>query len=207
MAFEFRLVCFVLYTGFVASLYAGEYNPDKNIGDDAPAWKDLPGVDGKLHSLDSLTDRKAIVVAFTCNSCPYAIDAENRLIALDKFCKDRDVALVAINVNKVAGDLLPAMKDRAKEKKFTFPYLFDESQQIAKQYGARYTPEFFVLDAKRKIAYMGSLDDSPDGKAVKVKHVESAIESALAGKPTAVAETVPIGCRIRFDRVRRTRKK
>ena len=196
----------VVGLALAGTLHAGKYNPDKNIGDAAPAWADLPGADGESHSLASLKDRKAVVVVFTCNSCPYAVDVEERLLSLDKYCKPREVALVAINVNKVAEDLLPAMKQRAKEKKFTFPYLFDESQQIAKKFGARYTPEFFVLDESRKIAYMGSLDDSPDGKAVKTKHVQSAIESALQGKAVTVTETVPIGCRIRFDRVKRTRK-
>ena len=185
---------------------AGQFNPDQNIGDQAPAWVDLPGVDGKTHSLSDLQDAKAVVVVFTCNSCPYAVDAEDRLIALYKICKDKDAALVAINVNKVEEDLMPAMIEKSKEKKYQFPYLFDESQQIAKKFGARYTPEFFILNKDRKIAYMGSLDDSPNGKAVTKTYAQDALNAVLAGKNPAVKETVPIGCRIRFDRVRRTRR-
>ncbi len=187
-------------------LAAGEFNPDLNIGDAAPSWQDLPGTDGGQHSSSDLKDAKAIVVVFTCNSCPYAVDAEERLNALHKTCSQNQTALVAINVNKIPEDLLPAMKARAKEKKLTYPYLFDQTQAIAKQFGARYTPECFVLDADRKIAYMGSLDDSPDGKHVKNKYVENALRAVLAGKKTSPSETVPIGCRIRFDRVKRSRR-
>lgn len=189
-----------------ATLSAGEFNPDKSIGDAAPAWEKLPGTDGKLHSSDDLKDAKVLVVIFTCNSCPYAVDAEERLIALSRFCQDNDAVLVAMNVNKVAADLLPAMKDKAKTKGYDFAYLFDETQSIAKQFGARYTPECFVLDAQRSIAYMGSIDDSPDGKSVTKTYARDAIKSVLAGETPAITESVPVGCRIRYDRVRRTRR-
>lgn len=191
----------------LAQIHAGEFNTTVNIGDTAPDWNDLPGTDDKPHSLDDLKDKKVVVVAFTCSSCPYAIDAEDRLIALQEKFADENVAVIAINVNKVEEDLMPAMKQRAEEKKFNFPYLFDESQQIAKAFGAKYTPEFFVLDKNRKIVYMGSLDDSPDGKNVSEPHVIRAIEAALAGEKPAVTETVPIGCRIRFERNLRNRSR
>tara|TARA_R110002049_G_scaffold4601_5_gene32738 strand:+ start:1031227 stop:1031805 length:579 start_codon:yes stop_codon:yes gene_type:complete len=184
---------------------AGEFNQVLSIGDAAPQWNDLPGVDGKLHSLSDLGERKAVVVVFTCNSCPYAVDVEDRLNALHEKYSDRSVSLVAINVNKVDDDLMPAMKEKAQQKKFQFAYLFDETQQIAKNFGAKYTPEFFVLNQDRKIAYMGSLDDSPDGKHVTKRHVESAIDAVLSGATPQVTETVPIGCRIRMERERRGR--
>ncbi|GAA5507373.1 thioredoxin family protein [Novipirellula caenicola] len=188
-------------------LNAGEFNTTINIHDDAPAWANLPGTDDQLHSLDDLKDKKVVVVAFTCSSCPYAVDAEDRLIAMQQKFAASEVAVVAINVNKVEEDLMPAMKQRAKEKKFNFPYLFDESQQIAKAFGAKYTPEFFVLDENRKIVYMGSLDDSPDGKNVTEPHVIRAIEAVLAGNKPTITETVPIGCRIRFERNLRNRSR
>ena len=197
----------VAFTCSHARIDAGEFNTTMNIGDTAPDWNDLPGTDDKMHSLDDLKNNKVVVVAFTCSSCPYAVDAEDRLIALQKKFTTEKVAVVAINVNKVEEDLMPAMKQRAAEKKFNFPYLFDESQQIAKAFGAKYTPEFFVLDKNRKIVYMGSLDDSPDGKNVSEPHVTHAIEAALAGEKPAVSETVPIGCRIRFDRNLRKRSR
>jgi len=198
------LSSFVLLAAFTAAV-AGEFNPVMDIGKTAPAWKNLPGVDGKQHSLADLDEKKVVVVVFTCNSCPYAVDYEDRIVAFAKehAAADSPVALVAINVNTVEEDLLPAMKERAEAKGFTFPYLFDESQQIARDYGAGYTPEIFVLDSARKIVYMGSLDDAPDPTKVKEHYVADAVKAALAGKPAPTPETFAIGCTIRFERRRR----
>ncbi|TWU23472.1 AhpC/TSA family protein [Novipirellula galeiformis] len=194
-------------TCFAAQTHAGEFNTTLNIGDDAPVWKNLPGTDDQLHSLSDLKAYDAIVVAFTCNSCPYAVDVEDRLIALQQQFAAQNVAVVAINVNKVEADLMPAMKQKAAEKKFKFLYLFDKSQQTAKDFGAKYTPEFFVLGNDRKIAYMGSFDDSPDGKNVTKPYVAGALEAVLAGNTPSLRETVPIGCRIRFERNLRKRSR
>ena len=190
-----------------ALLSAGEYNPVREIGDAAPAWTKLPGTDGKTHSLSDLKDKAAVVVVFTCNSCPYAVDYEDRLIAFHKKFASRNVALVAINVNKVPEDALPAMKKKARQKAFPFVYLFDESQKIAKDYGAFFTPEFFVLNKQRKITYMGSMDNNPDVKKVSMRYLNDAVEATLAGKKVATDETVPFGCKVRFERKRRKRKK
>lgn len=197
----------VLAGGFLgASLLAGEYNPVLEIGDAAPAWKNLPGVNGKTHSLSDLKKTPVVVVVFTCNSCPYAVDYEDRINALTKkHAKSKDVAVVAINVNLVAADSLAKMQSRAKDKGFVFPYLFDQSQEIAKAYGAARTPEFFVLNADRKIVYMGAMDDNSDAKKVTKKYVEPAIQAALSGETPEVKETVAIGCNIRFARKRRRR--
>jgi peroxiredoxin len=177
---------------------AGEFNSSRNIGDDAPPWKDLPGVDGKNHSLADL-DKKPVVVVFTCNSCPIATDYEDRIIAIAKKFADQ-VNFVAINVNRVPEDSLAKMKTRAEAKKFPYPYLFDESQQIAKDYGAVFTPEFFVLNADRKIVYMGGLDDNSDASQVKTKYLDPAIEAVLKGAKPETQETAARGCRIRFAR-------
>ena len=196
----------LLFPLFVSAAWAGKYNPKINLGDPAPAWEGLPGVDGKTHSLADLERAKAVVVVFTCNSCPYAIDVEDRLIALEKAYHAKGVALVAINVNKVEEDLLPAMKKKSKDKGFTFPYLYDESQQIARDFGATRTPEFFVLNDERKIVYMGALDDSPEGRDVEVSYVGSVLDAMLAGAEVKMSETIPIGCSIRFERSRRRRQ-
>lgn len=186
---------------------AGKYNSKLSIGDAAPEWKELPGTDGKKHSLGDLKDKEVIVVAFTCNTCPYAVDVEDRLIALaKKLSADGKGALVAINSNKVPDDLLPAMEKRAKAKSFNFPYLHDESQQVARDFGATYTPEFVVLNKDRKVVYLGALDDSPDGKKVTKKYVEDAVAAALAGKTLAVAETPAVGCAVRYVKERRKRE-
>ncbi|KLU07721.1 PPO candidate 1 [Rhodopirellula islandica] len=185
---------------------AGEFNTVLDIGDPAPEWNELPSTDGKKSSLTQWSDSKVVVLAFTCNSCPYAIDAEERLIALTKDYAERSVSVIAVNVNTIEEDAMPAMKEKAKEKQFPFAYLYDESQQIARDYGAKYTPQFFVLDADRKIAYMGAMDDSPDGRNVTQPHLRNAIDEVLAGKPVTVSETVPVGCRIRMERQRRSRR-
>ncbi|MGI9470808.1 MAG: thioredoxin family protein [Rubripirellula sp.] len=197
---------FPLLLWMAAPVQAGKYNPKLDVGDAAPSWESLPGVDGKSHSLVDLRDAKAVVVVFTCNSCPYALDVEDRVIALHKKYQSKGVALVAINVNKVEEDRLPAMKDKAKEKAFLFPYLFDESQQIARDFGATRTPEFFVLDGDRNVVYMGAMDDSPEGREVKKHFVEAALDATLSGAKVEVGETIPIGCSVRFERARRTRR-
>jgi peroxiredoxin len=182
-----------------SAIVAGEFNDVLKIGDAAPAWKSLPGVDDKAHSMEDLKDKKVVVVVFTCNSCPIATAYEDRIIAIAKK-HSREVAVVAINVNKVPADSLEKMKARAEEKGFPFPYLYDESQKIAKDYGAQFTPEFFVLNAERKVVYMGGLDDSSETDKVTKHYLDAAIEATLQGKKIDTAETRAIGCRVRFAR-------
>lgn len=203
-----KYVAILVLATIAAPVNAGEYNPVLSVGDKAPEWKELPGVDGKKYSLTGLEKKQVVVLAFTCNSCPYAVDYEERLVAFARKYtgEKKPVALVAVNVNKVEEDLPPKMLERAKSRGFTFPYLYDETQQIAKDYGAGATPEFFVLNQERKVVYMGSMDDSPDVDKVAKRYVEEAVQAALDGKLPEVKETVPIGCRIRFERTRRRRK-
>jgi peroxiredoxin len=200
-----RLLLFVAVSLTAAVSLAGEFNPTLSIGDKAPAWADLPGTDGKNHALADLKDKEVIVVAFTCNSCPYAVDYEDRMIAFaKKHCTpEAKVALVAINVNKVEEDSLPEMQKRAKEKQFPYPYLFDATQQIAKDYGATFTPEFFVLGKDRKIVYMGAMDDKTNPTEAKTNYVELAVAAALTGKSPETKETVARGCLVRYERKRR----
>jgi peroxiredoxin len=187
------------------TLSAGKYNDKLSPGDAAPAWADLPGVDGRKHSLADLKDKEVVVVVFTCCSCPAATDYEDRIIAFANKHAGRDdkVALVAINVNTVEEDRLPQMKERANKKGYRFPYLFDESQKIGRDYGAQYTPEFFVLNRDRKVIYMGAMDDRDDPARVKENYLEAAVRAALQGEKPANAETVARGCRIRYERKRR----
>ena len=188
-------------SSIAASASAGEYNEVLSIGDAAPAWRNLPGTDDAKHSLDDLREKKLVVVVFTCNSCPIASDYEDRIIALAQK-HGENVAFVAINVNLIDDDSLPKMKERAEEKKFPFPYLFDETQQIAKDYGAIFTPQFFLLDENRKVAYMGGMDDNSNASLVTTQYLEPAIEASLRGEKPATTETVARGCRIRFSRKR-----
>jgi peroxiredoxin len=184
----------------VAASPAGEYNQKLSVGDQAPSYHDLPGTDGKTHSLDDLKDKDVVVLVITCNHCPVAVAYEDRILSfVKKFAgPDGKVALVAINVNKIKADLPPKMKERAEEKGFTFPYLFDESQQIARDLGASMTPEFFVLDKQRKIVYMGAFDDATQNP--KVNYLEPAVEAALAGRTPEKKETNPRGCQVMYDK-------
>src|SRR4029079_4175889 len=111
------------------SARAGKYNDVLSIGDVGPSWEKLPGTDNQDHSFADLKDKAVVVVVFTCNSCPYAQDYEDRINAfVEKNCGPQSkVALVAINVNTIVSDRLLAMQQRAKEKKFQFPYLYDET--------------------------------------------------------------------------------
>jgi peroxiredoxin len=208
-SFRFRLaIGFLSFAFFVAvspKLQSGKYNADRSIGDPAPVWTALPGTDSKSYSMRDFDNRDVLVVVFTCNSCPYAVDYEERINRLAKKYSGADsrVGLVAINVNKIEADLLPAMTKRAKDREFVFPYLFDESQQIAKEYGAGRTPEIFVLNKNRQIVYMGSLDDNAKEELVKSHYVEDAIAATLAGEKVSMSETPPIGCAIRFARERK----
>ena len=201
------LACALLLV-LTATASAGKYNQTHNIGDAAPSWSKLPGVDGQEHSLDDLKDKEVVVLFFTCNSCEYAVEYEDRIIAIaKKYTGEKTrVAFVGVNVNKIEEDSLANMKAKSEKKGFPFVYMFDETQKIARAYDATTTPEFYVLNKERKIVYMGSLDDSSDATKAKVNYVQEAIDATLAGKEPKTTETVPIGCLIRYERVRRTKK-
>jgi len=202
------------------SIDAGKYNDVLSIGDKAPEWKDLPDVvSGKKHSLADLEDVPVVVVVFTCNSCPVATDYEDRILkfaekygvgtrgndprAIKLAAGHSKVAFVAINVNKVKDDLPPEMKKRAEKKNYAFPYLFDETQEIARKFGANFTPEFFVLDRERRVVYMGAMDDNSNPAKVTASYLELAVEAALAGeRPTITETSAAAGCRIRYARRR-----
>ena len=178
---------------------AGKFNKVLGVGDAAPDWADVAGVDGANHSLKDYKDAKVVVQIFTCNKCPVAIAYEDRLVEIARDYKDKGVKLVAINCNNADADKLPKMKERATAKGFTFDYLYDPGQKSGKAFGAKVTPEVFVLDANRKIVYMGKIDDSWESPSdVKKAYLRDAIEAALAGKAPEVTETKAEGCGIGY---------
>ncbi|MCB0736116.1 MAG: thioredoxin family protein [Bacteroidetes bacterium] len=189
----------------IAVLMAFAFKGDKtlSVGDVAPDFT-LKNVDGKKVSLSDYNDKKGVILVFTCNHCPFAIKWEDRIIELDKNYAKKDWPVVAINPNDpevVPNDGPEEMKKRAKEKGFTFPYLFDEGQKIFPKYGATKTPHVFLLKRYKKefkVEYIGAIDDNyQDASKVTTKYVENAIEDLEAGKKPRLTEAKAIGCSIK----------
>lgn len=173
------------------------------VGDIATDFK-LKNVDDKLVSLSDYKDAKGFIVIFTCNTCPVSVANEDRILALDEKYKNLGYPVIAINPNNPAvqpGDSFELMKVRAKEKGFTFPYLFDDGQKIYPQYGASATPHVYVLQKEKAglvVEYIGGIDNSSRNPAnVKTKFVENAVDALLEGKPVEVTLTRAIGCSIK----------
>ena len=173
------------------------------IGSQIPYFE-LKGVDEKVYSLDSFSDKELLVIIFSCNHCPYVQAYEDRIKAIQQDFEDKGVAVAAINSNddsQYPDDSFENMKKRAREKLFNFPYLRDEDQSMAKKFDASHTPEIFLFDKERKLAYHGKIDDNwKDEKAVKNHYLKDAIIELLEGKEISVPETFSIGCTIKWKR-------
>lgn len=171
------------------------------IGAAAPDFS-LPGVDGKNYSLADFKGSKLLVVMFTCNHCPYVIGSDDRTMKFYNDYAPKGVALVGINSNETKdhpGDSFEKMKERSKALGFKWPYLRDESQEVALKYGALRTPHFYVFDQDRKLAYTGRMDDNPRTPGQEKTHeLRDAMDALLAGKKPAVPVTNPIGCNVKW---------
>ena len=190
------LAVFVLWLLPPAGM-AGKFNRALSIGDQAPSWSGLVGVDGRKRALADFADAKLVVLVFTCNHCPVATANQARLVALQRDFSARGVQLAAICSNPGDEDSLPAMKERAQAEGYNFPYLRDADQSAARSYGARQTPTALVLDGDRKVRYMGSIDDHwQDAAQVRRDYLRDALEALLAGQKVPIAETRPQGCEI-----------
>lgn len=173
------------------------------VGDKATDFK-LKSVDNKMYSMADYKDAKGFIVVFTCNHCPFAVKYEDRIIDLAKKYKSKGYVLLAINPNDPAAqpeDSFELMQKRAKEKKFTFPYLFDEGQKIYPQYGATKTPHVFLLDKNLVVKYIGAIDDNvEDASEVKEKYLENAIAALEKGEEPTPNTTKAIGCTIKVKK-------
>lgn len=162
----------------------------------------LPGTDGKTYEPGSFADAPALAVIFWCNHCPYVRAWEDRVIALQREYADRGVRFILINSNdpsKHPDDSFDNMTIRAREKQYPFPYLYDESQGVARQYGATRTPEIFLFDRDRTLRYHGATDDSVDDPAAaRQRYFRDAIEAVLGGRAPETTETPPRGCTIKW---------
>ena len=173
------------------------------VGDKASDFK-LRSVDGKMYSMADYKDAKGFIVVFTCNHCPFAVKYEDRIVALAKKYKSLGYELIAINPNDPAAqpeDSFDLMKVRAKEKGFTFPYLFDEGQKVYPQYGATKTPHVFLLDKSLTVKYIGAIDDNvDDAAAVKERYLENAIAALEKNQEANPSMTKAIGCSIKVKK-------
>lgn len=171
------------------------------IGTKLPEFN-LPGVDGKNYSPKNFSDKKVLIIIFTCNHCPYAQAYQDRIIALQKNYSQNGVQVVAINSNDATGypdDSFEKMKERAREKNFNFPYLRDESQETARAFGAQVTPDCFVFGQDRTLQYRGRVDDNWQNEdKVVSRDLENAVKEVLQDKNPAKQEAQAIGCSIKW---------
>jgi peroxiredoxin len=166
----------------------------------------LPGVDGKTYSPSSFKDAKILVIFWSCNHCPYVVGSEERMIRFANDYASRGVRMVAINSNETEGhptDSMPHMIQRAKERNFPFPYLRDDSQQVALAYGALRTPHYYAFAKDPagvwRLRYTGRMDDNPRTPgAEKTRELRDAVDAILTGKGPAVPMTNPIGCNVKW---------
>jgi len=177
-----------------------------NVGDKAADFK-LKNVDGKMVSLADYPDAKGFIVVFTCNHCPFAQAYEDRIKDLDKKFSGHGYPVIAINPNDkdvVPDDSFEAMQERAKDKKYSFVYLYDESQAVAKSFGATRTPHIYILKKENRqlvVKYIGAIDDNTDDpSAVKTKYVENAIADLSSGKEVTQNFTKAVGCTIKWKK-------
>lgn len=203
---HFVLLAFMAVVGVVTLNSFTVPEPADNgytIGDEATDFK-LKNVDGKMVSLADYSKAKGFIVIFTCNTCPYAVASEDRIIALDKKFKSKGYPVIAINPNDPnvqPDDTFELMQQKAKDKGFTFPYLYDANDKIYAAYGAKKTPHVYLLkkeSGKNVVKYIGAIDDNVrNGAAVKDTFLANAVNELLQGKEVSVKETRAIGCSIK----------
>ncbi len=162
----------------------------------------LLGVDDKTYSLNDFYDKKILIVIFSCNHCPYVQAYEDRIMELQSEFEKDGVQIIAINSNddvKYPDDSFDEMKKRAAAREFNFPYLRDETQEVAKAFGATHTPQIFLFDSDRKLKYEGKIDDNwQESEKVKSAYLREAILEVLGNKEVSDPETFSIGCTIKW---------
>jgi len=191
----------VLMVFAVATAFTLKTDSGYSVGDTIEDFK-LKNINDKMVSLSDYKTAKGFIIVFTCNMCPYAVANEDRIIALDKKYKTLGYPVIAINPNDPkasSGDSFEAMKIRAEEKGFTFPYLFDYGQKVYPKFGATKTPHVYIVSKKgMKVQYIGAIDNSSrNPEAVTEKYVENTVDALLAGKKPEKTVTKAIGCSIK----------
>lgn len=172
------------------------------LGTSAPGFS-LPDTKGKLVSLEDFRDAPVLLVVFMCNHCPFVKHVLDGMVGLIKDYQAKGVAAVGVSSNDVEDypdDRPELMAKLAEQKGFTFPYLYDETQDVARAYHAACTPDFFLFDRRRKLIYRGQMDDSRPGNNIPVtgSDLRAALDAVLAGKPVAAKQVPSMGCNIKW---------
>ncbi|MEX0887020.1 MAG: thioredoxin family protein [Phycisphaeraceae bacterium] len=171
------------------------------IGESAPDFS-LPGVDGRNWSPGDFADAKVLIIAVTCNHCPFVTGSQDRLDRLYAEYAPKGVRMIAINSNETThhpDDSFEHMVERAKALGLDYPYVRDESQEVARAYGGLRTPHFYVFDAERKLRYTGRMDDNPrDASKATTHELKDALDDLLAGREVRTPLTNPLGCNVKW---------
>lgn len=177
------------------------YTPSPDLGRTCPDFS-LPGTDGRTYTRADVQKGQPFVIMFICNHCPYVKAIEDRLITLGHDLAQLQIPVLAISANdssRYAEDSFDNMKKRALEKRYSFPYLHDESQAVAKEFGAVCTPDYFVYDRSGCLAYRGRLDDSwKDPSQVKTRELYQACIELAAGRSAPTNQAPSMGCSIKW---------
>ena len=177
------------------------HTPEPEIGSSCPDFQG-PAVEGKDYSLQDFSNKKALVVMFICNHCPYVVAVEERIIKLAHSYKGQSVQFLGVCSNdaeKYPEDSFDNLKKSWSEKNYDFPYLFDEDQSMAKNFGAVCTPDFFVYDENRKLTYRGRLDDSwKEPEKVTRQELKEAIDLILQNEPPMIDQNASMGCSMKW---------
>ena len=176
-----------------------------SLGTTAPPFSLRDVVSGQIYSLDSFADKTALLVMFICRHCPYVVHVEHGIAKIGRDYWETGLGIIGISSNDPAqypDDAPPRLKEMAERLGFTFPFCFDETQDVAKAYRAACTPDFYLFDRERKLVYRGQLDDSRPGsnKPVTGRDLRAAIDAVLAGKPVDRNQKASIGCSIKWKR-------
>jgi peroxiredoxin len=175
-------------------------NATISIGDAGPSFE-LPDTEGERHRLEDAAP--ATVVVFTCNHCPYALAWHDRIVAAARDYADRGIRFLAINSNDAARyprDSFEAMRERVRAENWPLPYLHDSSQEVASAWGAKVTPDVFVLDSDGRLRYRGAPDGDYADPSQNAAWLREALDAVLTGRDPQPAETEPVGCSIKWKR-------
>jgi peroxiredoxin len=199
-----KIIIGFLIVLFTTPLMNVNKNAGYDIGDYATDFS-LKNVDGNMVSMADYQDAEGFILSFTCNTCPYSIMYEQRIIDLDKKYAPKGYPVIAINPNdpkQAPGDSFDKMVERSKEKSYPFPYLYDESQEVTEKFGATNTPHMYILkkeNNKYRVTYIGTIDNNPKSpENVTTNYIDEAMEAILSGQNVPVSKTKAIGCTIKW---------